>query len=184
MKLSKGYKYIVLCEDKLTQCYIRRFLLTQGIAGRKIFVTPLPAQGCGEQYVRLQFPKYLTALRSKSFDSNVLVVAIDADAKSCVERHEQLNEMCRAAGVSERSESEKALVFIPKRNVETWVKYFDGKNVDESQDFAHFLSGHESDCYAAADKMAEKFSNPSFTSNLSSLAYAHKEYARIVDLMR
>ncbi len=184
MKLSKGCKYTILCEDKLSQCYVRRFLMAQGIAGRKIFMTQLPAQGCGEQYVRRQFPKYLTALRSKSFDSNVLVVAIDADAKSCVERCGQLDEMCRAAGVSERSEAEKALVFIPKRNIETWVKHFCGENVDENQDYAHFLSGHESDCYSAADKMAEEFSNPSFTSELSSLVYAHKEYLRVVNLVK
>ena len=173
MKLSKDYKYTVLCEDKLSQCYFRRFLIAQGVPGRKIIMTPLPAEGCGEQYVRRQFPKYLTALRSKSFDSNVLVVAIDADAKSCDERNGQLDEMCRAEEVSERTKAEKTLVFIPKRNIETWVKHFYGEDVDENQDYAHFLSGHESDCYSAADKMSEDFSNPSFTSDLSSLLYAH-----------
>ena len=182
MKLNKNYKYTVLCEDKLSHCYIRRFLIAQGISGRKIFMTPLPAEGCGEQYVRRQFPKYLTALRSKSFDSNVLVVAIDADAKSCIERDEQLNEMCRFAGVDKRSENDRVLLFVPKRNIETWVKHFDGENVDENQDFAHFLSGHESDCYSAADKMAEEFSNSSFVTELSSLVFAHKEYMRIIDL--
>lgn len=182
MKLSKDYKYTVLCEDKLSQCYIRRFLMAQGISGRKIIMLQLPARGCGEQYVRCQFPKYLTTLRSRNFLSNVLVVSIDADTKSCTERNGQLDEMCRAVGVSERSKVDKVLVFIPKRNIETWVKCFDGENVDEIQDYAHFLRGHESDCSSAADKMSEEFSNPSFTSDLSSLVYAHKEYSRVVSL--
>ncbi len=183
MKLSKTHKYTVLCEDKLTHCYIRRFLLAQGISGRKIFPLPLPADGCGEQYVRLQFPRYLQVLRSKSFDSNVLVVAIDADKKTLQERKVQLNEACEAANVSVRTETDKMLVFIPKRNVETWIKYFDGETVDEEQDYAHYLNGHESDCYSAAESMSAQFSSGGFVSELSALQEAYGEYTRLVELV-
>ena len=155
MKLSKTHKYTVLCEDKQTQCYIRRFLLAQGVSGRKIFPLALPREGCGEQYVRLQFPKYLHALRSRNFDSNVLVVSIDADKKSCSDRRLQLDKICADADVAQRTETDKVLLFIPKRNIETWIKYFEGETVDEEHDYAHFLTGHESDCYPAADKMSE-----------------------------
>ena len=183
MKLSKTHKYTVLCEDKLTHCYIRRFLLAQGISGRKIFPLPLPADGCGEQYVRLQFPRYLQVLRSKSFDSNVLVVAIDADKKTLQERKLQLNEACEAANVSVRTETDKMLVFIPKRNVETWIKYFDGETVDEEQDYAHYLNGHESDCYSAAESMSEQFSKDNFTTELSALQEAYEEYKKLVEIV-
>ena len=183
MKLSKDYKYSILCEDKLTQCFIRRFLIAQGISGRKINALPLPAEGCGEQYVRQQYPKQLHYLRSNNFVSNVLLVAIDADAKTCVERQKQLDEYSESVKVSQRAESDKLLLFIPKRNMETWVKYFDGEAVDEDHDYAHFLNGHESDCYNAADKMSEVFSAKSFTSELSSLQFAYKEYTRIIRLI-
>ena len=183
MKLSKDYKYTVLCEDKLSHCFVRRFLIAQGVNGRKIIMTSLPAAGCGEQYVRQQFPRYLTALRSKSFDSNVLVVVIDADAKSYAERRNQFDEMCQQAKVQICTENDRLLIFIPKRNIETWVKYFDGESDDEEHDYAHFLNGHESDCYNAADKMSEEFSKESFTSDLSSLQFAHKEYTKLVRLI-
>ena len=180
MKLSKKHKYIVLCEDKLTHCFIRRFLIAQGINGRKIVSLPLPADGCGEQYVRMQFPKQLRALRSKSFDSNVLIVAIDADKKTVQERKLQFNDACNAVEIETRTEDDKLLIFIPKRNIETWIKYFDGDIVDEEHDYAHYLNGHESDCYSAADKMAERFSAENFTSELSALQDAYNEYCALV----
>ena len=182
MKLSKNQKYTVLCEDKLTHCYIRRFLISQGINGRKIFQLPLPAAGCGEQYVRSQFPKYLNALRSRSYDANVLVVAIDADTKTFQERKSQLFASCETADIPTRTEDDKLLVFIPKRNVETWIKYFYGEAVDEEQDYAHFLKGHESDCYSAADKMSDSFSAENFISDLPALQDAYTEYSNLVKL--
>ncbi len=180
MKLSKKHKYIVLCEDKLTHCFIRRFLIAQGISGRKMVSLPLPADGCGEQYVRIQFPKQLRALRSKSFDSNVLIVAIDADKKTVQERKLQFNDACNAVEIETRTEDDKLLIFIPKRNIETWIKYFDGDSVDEEHDYAHYLNGHEADCYSAADKMAERFSAENFTSELSALQDAYNEYCALV----
>ena len=183
MKLSKTHKYIVLCEDKLTHCYIRRFLLAQGISGRKIFPLPLPADGCGEQYVRQHFPKYLRVLRSKNFDSNVLVVAIDADKKTFQERKNQLDEVCNVAEVPKRKQSDKVLVFIPKRNIETWLKYFDGAMVNEEDDYAHFLNGHESDCNPAAERMATEFSAEDFTSELPSLQDAYNEYSNLAKML-
>ena len=183
MKLSKDYKYNILCEDKLTHCFIRRFLISQGISGRKINALPLPAAGCGEQYVRSQYPKQLQFLRSNNFISNVLIVAIDADVKTCLERQNQLDEACINAGVQQLAVNDKVLLFIPKRNIETWVKYFDGESVDEEHDYAHFLNGHESDCHNAADKMAEEFSKTTFSSGLSSLEFAFKYYTKLAGLL-
>ena len=183
MKLSKTYKYTVLCEDKLTHCYVRRFLIAQGISGRKIFPLPLPADGCGEQYVRQEFPRYLEVLRSKNFDSNVLVVAVDADKKSLQKRKNQLDDACIAAHIPARMENDKLLVFIPKRNIETWIKYFDGATVNEEDDYAHFLNGHESDCHTAAEKMAAEFSIENFTSELPSLQEAYNEYSDLARML-
>lgn len=183
MKLSGTHKYIILCEDKLTQCYIRRFLLAQGISRRKISPVELPAAGCGEQYVREQFPRYLQGLRSKNFNATVLVVAIDADTKTCSERKKQLKNACSDCTVAPQSKSDKLLLFIPKRAIETWIKYFDGETVDESHDYAHFLKGRESDCHPAADKMAHDFSQLMFSSkNLPSLQDAYNEYLRVSQL--
>ena len=61
MKLSKDYKYNILCEDKLTHCFIRRFLISQGFNTRRINALPLPAAGCGER------PSFSSALSSLQF---------------------------------------------------------------------------------------------------------------------
>ena len=180
MKLNKDYKYLILCEDKLTQCFVRHFLKSQGINGRKIFPFPLPAYGCGEQYVRSKFPKELKELRSKSYDSEILVVAIDADASDYNKRKQQLVEACKLASVESFTEKDKLLIFIPKRNIETWVKYFDGEDVDENTDYAHFLNGHESDCYSAAEKMSNEFSQENIKFNITSLNYAYTEYINLI----
>ena len=183
MKLSKTHKYIVLCEDKQSLCYIRRFLLTQGIDGRKIFMLALPASGCGEQYVRIQFPKYLKLLRSRNFDSNVFVVAIDADKKTYSERKMQLENTCQSANMPLVQKTDKLLLFIPKRNIETWIKYYRNESVDEEQDYAHFLNGHESDCYTAADKMSNDFSLGTVSDVLPSLQESYRNYEHLVTLL-
>lgn len=183
MKLSKDYRYNILCEDKLTHCFIRRFLISQGVNARRINALPLPAAGCGEQYVRAQYPKQLSYLRSNSYVANILIVAIDADLNTCVERQKQLDEACGNAAVDKRSPQDKLLLLVPKRNIETWIKYFDGETVDEEHDYAHFLNGHESDCYNSADKMSEDFSSPSFSTALSSLQFAYQEYTHLVKLI-
>ena len=108
------------------------------------------------------------------------MVAIDADKKTVQERKLQFNDACNAVEIESRTEDDKLLIFIPKRNIETWIKYFDGDIVDEKHDYAHYLNGHESDCYSAADKMAERFSAENFTSELSALQDAYNEYCALV----
>ena len=183
MKLCNSHYYKILCEDKLTQCYIRRFLTAQGISGRRIHSLPLPAAGCGEQYVRQQYPKYLKALRTNNFNSNILIVAIDADTKTFKERKKQLEESCIMCGIPSRTKKDKLLIFIPKRNIEKWVKYFYGESVDEETDCSHFLNGHESDCYKAADNMSDLFSKENFDSTLTALQDAYEEYKALIKLI-
>lgn len=180
MKLNKDYKYLILCEDKLTQCFIRYFLINQGIKGRKIYPLPLPAAGCGEQFVRTRFPNELKNLRSRNFDANILVVAIDADNYSPAQRKEQLNEACINFCIESIRIEDKILLFVPKRNIETWVKYFDGENVDETTDYAHFLNGHESDCYSSAVKMSDEFAKENMIFELNSINEAYKEYTNLL----
>lgn len=180
MKLNKDYKYLILCEDKLTQCFVRYFLKSQGINGRKIFPLKLPAATCGEEYVRKEFPRELENLRSKKYNSVVLVVAIDADALDYNKRKQQLVEACNLASVEAFSGKDKLLFFIPKRNIETWVKYFDGEIVDENTDYAHFLNGHESDCYSAAEKMSNEFSQENIKFNITSLNHAYTDYINLI----
>lgn len=184
MRLDKNYRYEILCEDKQSYCYIRYFLIAQGINGRHITPCPFPVAGCGEQYVRQEFPRYLKALRSKNFNSNVLIVAIDSDNKTYNERIEQLNESCDKVSVARRDKKDKLLLFIPKKNIETWIKYFDDGQVDEETDYAHFFSGQESKSRPMAEKMSKKFSEPNASFYLDSLQNAYKEYEVLANSLK
>ena len=64
-----------------------------------------------------------------------------------------------------------------------WVKYFYGESVDEETDCSHFLNGHESDCYKAADNMSDLFSKENFDSTLTALQDAYEEYKALIKLI-
>lgn len=72
--MNKDAQYIILCEDKQTQCFLRYFLTKHLIKREKIRCLPLPIQGSGEQYVRESYPVELQKMRSKNFNNIVLFV--------------------------------------------------------------------------------------------------------------
>ena len=89
MGKMSGAKIILLCEDKQTDSFVRRFLKRRNFKSRDIKTLPLPdSRGAGEQWVRKRYPEELKAIRSKR--NAYLIVVIDADTKSIDYRHEQL----------------------------------------------------------------------------------------------
>ncbi len=89
-------------------------------------------RGAGEQFVRRRFPVELKAHRTRPV-SQVLVVLIDGDAKGTMARTQQLSQACREAGVRERTDADRVAIFIPTWNIETWLAYLAGDQVDESR---------------------------------------------------
>ena len=59
MVLNKQRQYLILCEDKQQQYFIRHFLMECNINRSKISCEPLPKSGSGEQYVRENYVKVL-----------------------------------------------------------------------------------------------------------------------------
>ncbi|MEI6421241.1 MAG: hypothetical protein WCP55_03425, partial [Lentisphaerota bacterium] len=80
---NKPSQFIILCEDKLQESVIRRFLKKGwDIQERLIRRSHYPnGAGSGEQHVRNKYANELRAYRSRSA-STVLLVVIDADTKS------------------------------------------------------------------------------------------------------
>ena len=56
----------------------------------------------------------------------------DADTGTTQARRAQLEAACEREGVPRRQEDDRALLIIPRRNIETWFAYLDGIDVDES----------------------------------------------------
>ncbi|MCY3871836.1 MAG: hypothetical protein OXG87_19990 [Gemmatimonadetes bacterium] len=78
--------------------------------------------------------------------NGILVVMIDSDNDSIEERMKQLDDACTQKGVSPRESGDKVkiAIFVPKRNIETWLAYLDGEPVNETDEYPKL--GRERDC--------------------------------------
>jgi len=184
MKLNNEYKYVILCEDRQMECFIRYFLEEQGIEKRKISNVDFPGKGCGEQYVREHFPVELKNLRTRNYNLTALFVCIDCDKHDVEDIYKELDEYCKEVKIPGRNRKEPAVIFIPKRNIETWIKYYSGElDIDEIRDYAHFLRGREADCRPAAQKMSVCFMEGDITGErLPSITGAYGEYVHLVEV--
>lgn len=126
---------VILCEDLQQEVFARHFLLRRGFHDRKIQIDRnMTGQGSGEQYVRTHYAEQVKDYRSKStFLSRCLVVVIDADKHTIEERLRQLDAALEADGQPKRQANEKIAIFVPKRNIETWIHYLKGEAVDEER---------------------------------------------------
>ncbi|MEZ4664727.1 MAG: hypothetical protein R2911_44915, partial [Caldilineaceae bacterium] len=91
-------------------------------------------KGSGEQFVRQQLIAEVREHRSKrNFQKGrALVVLIDADTLSVQERLQQLNSALEQEGLGKIKPDEKIAIFIPKRNIETWIRYANNHTADEN----------------------------------------------------
>jgi hypothetical protein len=143
----------ILCEDIQQQVFARRFLINRGFHARKIRLLALPeGKGSGEQYVRVNYPAQVKAYRSQSnYLSICLVVLIDADTKMVDERLRQLDKALEEDSQSRRQPHEKIAVFVPKRNIDTWIHYLQGETVDEETVYPKLEK--ESDCESCVQNL-------------------------------
>jgi len=151
--VSRQVQLVLLCEDRQQEAFARRFLKAMGWETRAMRVEKAPGgRGAGEQFVRERFPRELKAHRSRPV-SQALVVMIDGDSEGPA-RWSQLGKACRDAGVPERTNAERVAVFIPTWNIETWLAYLDGTQVEEGRaDYPRLAQ--ERDCQRHVEKLAQ-----------------------------
>ena len=177
MVLNKQRQYLILCEDKQQQYFIRHFLMECNINRSKISCEPLPKSGSGEQYVRENYVKVLKKCRSRNRAVTV-VLAIDADVHTVVERMNQLDNMCQNTNTAKRSEADPLMMLISKRNIESWIKYFSSENANETDVYSHLQN--ISDAKPAVVRFSDDITNGRLSvSDFVSLRHAQEEYDRI-----
>ena len=126
-----GIHITLLCEDAQTDSFVRRFLKRRKIRARDIHTLPLPGGSqSGEQWVRQQYPDQLRAIRRRSHA--FLFVVTDADTSSTEDRRAQLEAECKRHEIPARGANDRVLVLVPRRNIETWLAYLGGAEVDET----------------------------------------------------
>ncbi len=170
--------YTILCEDLQGWVFAYRALLELGIERRDIYRRPFPdnrfhasgggsprpvdgyvVHACGSQHVRENFAGELALVRKQRRMGRdaALVVHVDvdnktADGRSVQDRHRELDGACAGAEppVPKREEGERVACLVPRRAIETWIRFFvSGAPVDEHTEYPH-LTGHEADAEPAA----------------------------------
>jgi hypothetical protein len=142
---DRNAEVIVLAEDLSQFNFTRRYLLQKGYNPHKIHphLAP-PGQGSAEQYVRERYPKEVRLHRSRSSHTGAaLVVAVDADIKTVVQRENELETALESAGEHGRGPDEVIVLLIPKRHIETWILCLLGEHVDEVTDYKSRRDVHQ-----------------------------------------
>lgn len=153
--MSRRTTVVILCEDRQQEVFARHFLEKRGFSGQFIVKICPKGQQSGEQYVREQYPREVKAYRSKCNHVSIsLVVLIDADTKTVTQRLNQLDSALEDDSQLKRLEDEKIAVFVPKRNIETWIHYLEVETFDEETPYPKLEK--EGDCKPYVEKLVKQ----------------------------
>lgn len=173
---------VILSEDRQSEFFARAFLRSIGFESHKIRPnTAPPGIGSGAQYVRENYSKELLGYRKKSKRLSLrLIIVTDADNLPVVGRQRQLSASLASAGVPDPTPDEAVALLIPKRNIETWIFYLFGQDIDETTEYRHL--DRVGDCKPAVDRLVAWYrSGWSLPHNCpDSLRRAVEELKRIV----
>jgi len=149
---------VILCEDLQHEVFVYRFLKQTGRADvRRVTVRRSPkGRGSGAQFVLDHFAGEVEAYRRKSQHLSLcLIVVIDADILSVEDRIRQLEESLVITGLPRRTAEERIIILVPRRNIETWIRYLDGHGFDETTSYPKL--SQESECIPAVKGLAEVY---------------------------
>lgn len=154
--MSRQSQLILLCEDSQQETFVRRFLEKAGWSVRRLRVVKAPkGQGSGEQFVRERFPGELLAYRrNRNRVAQGLIVVQDGDSRGVAGRMKELVNACGEAGLEPLKDDEAVVIVIPTWNIETWLAYLDGSEVDETRSNYPRLN-RPRDCMVHVDKLHE-----------------------------
>ena len=182
---GRGVRVVVLVEDEQHDRFAYRVLLQLGFHYRDIRVVPYPqGRRSGEQWVRENYPGQVKAHRRKaSFQRVGLVVLIDADTRTVAHRHNQLAQKLQKAGLKARSGEEAIIIWVPKRNIHTWVAYLLDREVDvnEQDDYERLV--RDEDYRTPAERFVELYREASARHDdlLPAMSKAFTELQRLPD---
>lgn len=131
-----SFRFRALLEDRGHEALVRG-LLDRSRAGALLRVEPYPqGHGAGEQHVRKHLPAFVKDLRTKRNQRSLWgIVVADGDVVGMNARRLLLMKEVESAGLLPLTESDRVVLLVPTRNVETWGWCLLGNAVDETTDF-------------------------------------------------
>lgn len=182
---QRRVQMVILCEDRQQEVFARHFLEKRGFTGLfRPKICP-PGSQAGEQYVRTQYPVEVKAYRQNRNRVSIgLVVLIDADNGTLQEHLDQLANVLKEDSQQNRQPDEAIAIFIPKRNIETWIHYLQGETVDEETGYSKF-DKNEATCKRYVENLAEQCRSQNLPENApESLQAACGELQRLLPLLK
>ena len=133
--MKRTTQIVLLCEDEQHSVFMSRFFKVMGWNNRQLRIEKAPGgEGSAEQFVREKFPRELEAYRrNRNRVACMLAVMIDGDNQGVSGRSNNLQTACENASVQPRQTDDKVAIFIPTWNIETWLTYLEGTEVDEER---------------------------------------------------
>ncbi len=173
----------ILCEDIAHHRFIREYLICQGIDKRNILdFGNVKSRNNGS--VLRHYPDMVREYRRKKNHQNIaLIVMLDADGESPEYRLRafdiKLDPGKTRLNQKTREDSERTAIFIPARNIETWIHYsLGGADCNEDDDYKKYYIAD--DAGKAAKIFAKKICTDKLPQNaLSSLHHACAELERL-----
>jgi hypothetical protein len=152
--MSDYSKIVILCEDRQQEVFTRCFLISRGVNPHRIYPrTCKKGKQAGEQFVRQEYPREVLGYRRNSGRLSAgLVVMTDADVREVANRLNQLDAALIERNIPSRKTTERIGIFIPKRNIETWINYLMGQTVTENDLYPHLK--RESECIPFVEALA------------------------------
>ena len=153
---QRRVQYVLVCEDRQHEAFGRRFLREMGLVTNPYKVRverPSLGRGSAGRFVREVYVQELEAGRRSHVD-RTLILLTDGDNVGVRGRMQQLAAACSRAGVQVRTDEDGVAVFVPTWNIETWLAYLDGEEVEE--EFANYPKlQRPRDCGAHVRGLAE-----------------------------
>lgn len=155
---------VILCEDVQHRAFARGLFKARGF--RNIRFLPMPVgKGGAREHIFEHYPPRVKAYRvlaQRNWAAHALAVFIDADDRTVAERSRELDEKLEDEKLERRQSGEKIALFIPKRNIETWLVYLketivEGDVVNEKTDYKNYYKSHYRvrDCISDARRLAD-----------------------------
>jgi nitrogen regulatory protein PII len=168
---------VILCEDKQQYLFARYFLQKKGFTGQFVAKVCPSGKQSGEQHVRERYAAEVKGYRSQKNRKKIcLVVVIDADTFTVTERIRQLEMTLQ----EKRQSKENITIFVPKRNIETWIHYLQsGESIDEIVAYRKLLN--QGECKPFVEKLADQCVRGLPTNAPSSMHDACIELHRIIE---
>lgn len=119
---------VLVCEDKQHHVFVRRFLKQMRWSVNQLRIESAPTgRGAADHFVKARHVKELKALRQ----GVALLTMLDGDAQGLNHRLRELDAVRGETGLSPPDHNQ-VFVFVPTWKIETWLRYLDGHDVDET----------------------------------------------------